>query len=98
MPTGSATSWPRTDGPMLRLSSNVLPDITIDLVGEQPMDADGLDLLHLIRPRISGTLPVVGAFHAAPYGLPIPGVGMLVFLGILGLALYGAVSLVRKVV
>lgn len=75
------------------LDTNLLPPIPLAIGGP----ADGSSLLNvlgpLLRPSITVTAPLIGDYHFAPYGEPIPGLGAVVSIILAVLVLYGAVRL-----
>lgn len=75
------------------LLSNITPPIPLNGGGGGGFNQR---LMGWIRPGIVGTLPLVGAVNVAPYGAPTPGVGTLVFYGVLALAGYGAFKLFKR--
>ena len=75
------------------LLSNITPPIPLSGGGGGGF---GQRLMAWIRPGIVGTLPLVGAVNIAPYGAPTPGVGTLVFYGVLALTGYGAFKLFTR--
>ncbi|HEV8459029.1 MAG TPA: hypothetical protein VGR44_12115 [Methylomirabilota bacterium] len=79
----------------LILETNVTPPIEIYNEAARE-DSGGLGAW--IRPRITGSLPLVGSVTAAPYGEPIPGLGRVVFVALIVLAAIGAMTVARRIV
>jgi hypothetical protein len=77
----------------LILETNVAPPVVLY---DETTDARGSSLAAWIRPRITGSLPLIGAIDYAPYGTPTPGLGGVVLIVGLMLMALGAVSLVRR--
>ncbi len=75
------------------LDSNLLPSIPLAVGG--PGDRSPLlDYLGpLLRPSITVTAPLIGDYHFAPYGEPIPGIGLVVSIALAVLIVYGAFRL-----
>lgn len=76
----------------LLLESNVLPPIPFELDGEE---GEPSAILTAIKPKMTGSHPLLGRVTYAPYGEPTEGLGGLVFTTITALALYGAWRLFR---
>jgi hypothetical protein len=86
----------------VHVESNLLPPITIPLGGSgDGGDGGGFDPVSLLKPRVTVDL-ATGPLVIAPAGAPTPerwkwvlGGAAIVGLGVLALATYGAVRLVR---
>jgi len=79
---------------VLVIETNVTPPLELELAGAAGGEGDGGPLLALVRPTVRGD---VAGFPVrwAPAGEAIAGLGSVVFVGVLLLALYGAWSLLR---
>lgn len=79
---------------MLILETNVTPPIPI--FDEAALTEESSPLINLIRPRVSGSLPLVGSINYAPSGEPTPGLGSIVFGIIVIAAGYGIYTAARN--
>lgn len=74
---------------ILTLKSNVTPDIVDDTTATSSVSW----LLNIIRPSIDiADIPVIGTYHLAPYGEPIPGLGLFIIIACLALLVFGLVK------
>jgi len=76
----------------LVFSTNITPEIPLEAGTGQDQGAGGL--LAWLQPTITGDLPLVGPVNLAPYGQATPGLGAVVFYGVLLLAAVGAWKLI----
>lgn len=72
--------------------TNATPKIELD----QKAQGAGGDLLKWLKPTLNGEF-LGRHIHWAPYGDATAGAGVLVTYGIIGLALYGAFCIVRRI-
>ncbi len=75
----------------LVIETNVTPPLEWDPAAQEEPSA----VLAWLRPRIAGDLAGLPV-RWAPWGDPVPGLGVLVFWGVLGLAAYGAWRLLGR--
>ena len=71
------------------IESNVTPPIVLN-------GGDAGGLLAWFQPTVRAELPFSGPLTVAPYGPATPGLGVVVFYGVIGLALYGGWRLLTR--